>query len=254
MFESAYINSGAMAVASKMLDNITNNLANVRTTGFEKILINQKSYSKIKGYQNLKTPLYGVDAKQFIEETLGTVPHLDAAVIDKSQGPLIHTSNKLDLALNKGYFVVKTSNGIRMTKNGHFFINSDNILVNENGFPVLGKNYFKTGEFIHIQGKNFLIRTDGTVMNNGNRVDTISIRQPSTKLMPAGQSLYSGKIGNELSGNLVSVGYLEGSNVNPITEMVDMIQVNRLFNRYEKVIDLYLNDIAQTNSRISRSV
>ncbi len=253
MFEGAYINSGAMVIASRMLDNAANNLANVRTTGFKESIINQGSYSKVRGYQNINLPVYGNKARQFIAETLGTVPHMDASVIDKSNGPLIHTSNKLDLALKKGYFVVKTPGGVRMTRDGHFLINSENLLVNENGYPVLGKNYFKTGDFIHIRGKSFLIRSDGSVIDNGNKIDQLSIRQPP-KVTPIGKNLFRGQLGNELNGNLISVGYLEGSNVSPIHEMVDMIEINRLFNRYEKVIDLYLNDIAQTDNRISRSV
>ncbi len=251
MFEGAYINSGAMVIASKMLDNTANNLANARTTGFERSLIIQKSYSKVKGYQNANLPIYNNKAKQFIAETFGTVPHMDTA-LDKSNGSLIHTSNKLDLALTKGYFVVKTPNGVKMTRDGHFSINANNILVNENNFPVLGKNYFKTGDFIHIKGKNFLIRSDGSVMDNGSKVDELSIRQPQ-KITPIGKNLFSGQLGSELSGNLISVGYLEGSNVNPIHEMTNMIEINRLFNRYEKVIDLYLNDLAQIDNRISRS-
>ncbi len=251
MFEGAYINSGAMSVASAMLDNIANNLANANTTGFKKTLINQKAYSKIEGYQNSSTPMYGKDAKQFIAETLGSVPHIATTIIDKSEGAMTYTSNKLDLALKEGFFLVKTPNGIKLTRNGHFFINSDNILVNENGFPVIGENYFRSGDFIHIKGKNFLIRSDGTVLSNGNKTDTISVRNGSN-LVPAGKGLYSGKFGKQLTGNVISVGYLEQSNVNPVTEMADMIQVNRAFNRYEKIIDIYLNDIAQTDNRIAR--
>lgn len=95
----------------RKLEVTSNHLANVDTAGFKKDVVSFDRLFKAK---------------------LNT---------DLTQAGVKHTGNPLDLALvDEGFFKVETGSGVRYTRNGIFSLNSDNILVDQNGDPVLGQN------------------------------------------------------------------------------------------------------------------
>ncbi|WP_022669751.1 flagellar hook-basal body protein [Hippea alviniae] len=252
MFSGVYSAAGGMIVEMQRVNNITNNIANLNTPGFKKERINVQTWSRVWGEANANLPIppNTKQAERFVNETIESVPHLDVDYIDFSQGPLRHTGNPLDIALaGKGFFVVLTPNGIEYTRNGQFDINKDGILVQrDTGYPVLGENYFRNHKLIKITGKNIMIRPDGVVISDGVQIDKIAIRDfrnySNLKKMPNASFV---PINNETPTAAVNTylkeGYIELSNVSIVKEMVRLIESQRNFERYQKVIDSLGNEL-----------
>jgi flagellar basal-body rod protein FlgG len=189
---------------------ISNNLANINTTGFKRDTIAFRSMFKMK----------------YI------------TITDTSPGPIRHTGNKLDLAISsEGFFKVRTSRGIRYTRDGTFMLNSEKQLVTRNGDPVMGEN----GE-ITINGTDVEISTDGRIFVDGDMVDRIVLVDFRNKelLKKQGRSYYVYE-GNKseitpVENPSIQQGYIEGSNVNATEEMIKMIEAFRSFEATQKAI------------------
>lgn len=199
--------------AKQRMEIITNNLANVNTTGFKKDVL---TFDEV------------------LKEKQST---------DLSQGGLNYTGNQLDVALGeKGFFKIQTDRGIRYTRNGSFLLDAENMLVTQNGNRVLGEN----GP-IQIKGAEIAISTSGDVSVDGSHVATLSAVDFTHRnfLTKEGNSLYvyddpKGE-GSILDPDPISVkqGYLEASNVNPVEEMTKMIMTLRTYESYVKVMQTF---------------
>jgi len=191
-------------------ETIANNMANSNTNGFKKDII---SFS----------------------EALETQSNSST---DFSQGPIRFTGNELDVALSsKGFFKIETSNGIRYTRDGAFSVNAEGFLVTGNRDVVLGEN----GP-ISVEGGEVHIGRDGQVMVNNESVDKILVvdfDEPQL-LRKEGFSYYSYQGENigisTVPDAEIKQKYLEGSNVNPTQEIIEMIQTYRSFEAVEKGI------------------
>ncbi|WP_035586989.1 flagellar hook-basal body protein [Hippea jasoniae] len=258
MFSGVYDAAGGMIVELQRVNNITNNIANLNTPGFKKEGINIKSWSRIWGEANAQLPIPPDTkaAEVFINETKNSVPHLDTDYIDFSQGPFKHTGNSLDFALaGKGFFLILTPKGIQYTRNGQFDINKDGVLVQrDTGYPVVGENYLRNHKLIKITGKHILVRSDGTVFSDGVQIDKIAIRDFNnyTNLKKAPDGMFI-PINNETpiaaNNTYLKEGYIELSNVSVVKEMVNLIEAQRNFDRYQKVIDSLGNELLGETAR-----
>ena len=161
---------------------------------------------------------------------------------DYSQGSLRKTDNDLDLALQReGFFKVNTQDGIRYTRDGHFTLNSQGILVNQDGEAVQGQNgnIVLNGELVQINGA-------GAIELDGELIDTLDIVtfDDLTKLdkMEGGRYAYNGNPQNdEVIPESISVkqGALEGSNVQVVDEMVTMIDHHRIYETFQKMMQTF---------------
>ncbi len=197
------------------LDVITNNLANLNTPGFKRLLLEEMS--------------------QHIPENRGDAnnlfifPRFKSTPVVLSQGPLRKTGAPLDLALKgRGFFAVRAKSGELYTRNGHFFIDSLGRLVDSKGNPVLDIS----GNEIVFQGKGKVVITqDGVVYEGSQQVGILKIVDFNS-VVPVGDSYYKG-VGSPMPTDAaVLQGYLEGSNVNPVKEMVKLIEAQRVFEIY----------------------
>ncbi len=200
----------------RRLDLITNNLANVNTAGFK----GSRAYLIYKS-----------------QKGEGVIPLLIDSYIDFSKGPLIETKNPLDLAIEgEGFFVVMTEEGARYTRAGNFRLDAEKKLVTQDGYPVVGQN-----GHIYLDGSDIRVESDGSVFVDGRFVDRLRIVdfEKRTNLRHAGRSLFvnSDPSNREKIIDKIEVrqGYLEGSNVNLIRELVEMISVLRAYETYSKV-------------------
>ncbi len=252
MFSGVYDAAGAMIVQMNRVNNITNNIANANTVGFKQERINMKTWSRIWGEANEKLPILPDtgQAKKFINESADSTAHLDRSYVDFSQGTFKHTGNRLDFAIEgKGFFLVLTKNGIKYTRDGQFSLLKNGTLVQRGtNYPVIGENYFRNGMPIKLNGKNFMITSDGTVLVDKNRVDNIAIRdfKNYANLRKLHNHLFE-PINSEkplkISNYALAQGYLEMSNVKIVKSMVNLIQAQRSFERYQRVIDALGNEI-----------
>jgi flagellar basal-body rod protein FlgF len=213
--QSLYILASGAERAKEQLDIVSNNVANVDTPGFKKILMEEFS-------QHI--PKNRGDAYNLM-----VFPRFKRTDVILSQGALRKTGNPLDLALKgSGFFAVKGKSGEIYTRNGHFFVNSDGKLVDQNGNPVLdisGKEIFLTGS------EKVTVTSDGEVYEGNRKVGILKIVDYQ-KVKPLGDSYYQG-IGTPMATDAkILQGFLENSNVSPIKEMVELIEAQRRFEIY----------------------
>lgn len=206
---------------------------------------------------------------------LGTGVEVSEVFNQKEQGNLKQTESAFDFALQgDGYFSVDTGKGIRYTRNGAFTLNDKSELVTLEGYKVLGERgpiTIKTNNFIiNDQGEIFVnpdlnrppqrpVQLIENGFENANYIDRLSIVdfEKPRFLIKEGTSFYQS---NEISGEAqparslvrrdidgrvieknptplkVRQGFLEASNVNPVQEMVKMIEVQRAYEASQKSI------------------
>ncbi len=265
MIRGLYTGASGMIAQQHRMDALANNIANVDVTGYKKDTSVSKAFPEMlirrMGDDGVyKFPFGSIDTAPVVG-TLGTGVEYNESFTIFKQGAVKQTENPFDLALQgKGFFAVNVNGNERYTRNGTFLINSEGVLVTEEGHPVLGEN----GE-IHLKKNNFVIDPKGNVYQNGTfakdpnrlvsmqenewdkleKVDTLKIVnfKRLRYLKKEGSSFWrnteeSGpakqmKLGGDTK---VLQGFLEGSNVNPVKEMVAMIQVNRAYEANQKVI------------------
>ncbi len=226
---------------------ISNNLANVNTTGYKE----DRAVFQDLLYQN-QTQV-GAATSQTTESpsgmSIGTGVQVVATEKDYSQGSLTQTGNPLDLAIQgQGFFQILMPDGtIAYTRDGTFQTNAQGQLVNSNGYVV------QPGITIPQGAQSVTIGSDGTVsvllagQSAPTQVGQIQlanfINPPG--LQPIGQNLLvqSASSGSPQTGapatnglGSVSQGELESSNVNVVEELVDMIQTQRAYEMNSKAI------------------
>lgn len=230
---------GAMSNEIRM-NQISNNLANVNTTGYKQSTMT--FHDTFVRYAHD----YLVDSKPFLRDKemwpQGHViakPRLSDQHIEMQQGSLEETGNPLDLAITgDGFFQVETGDGQYLTRNGRFLVNAEGQLVTEQGFQVLGDG----GPITVPPNQSIIIRPDGAVLADNVQVGQISLVTTDNimNLERIGQNLYGFRGDNvqeiPAEGAEIQQGYLEKSNVNVVTEMVNMIETQRMFQSYTKVI------------------
>lgn len=229
------------------LDVISNNLANVSTTGFKRATAVFEDLM----YQNLRQ--VGASSSEQSQLPSGLQVGLGVRTVATSrsfaQGNLQQTGNKLDVAVQgNGFFQVTMPDGTtNYTRDGSFQIDSQGRLVTATGLPIA------SGVTIPANATAIAIGGDGTVTAQipGNvtpqSIGTIALANfvNPAGLDPKGQNLYaespasgqpsSGTPGANGLGALMQ-GFVETSNVNVVQELVTMIQTQRAYEMNSKAI------------------
>ena len=253
--------SGAIAQSAK-LDTVANNLANVNTTGFKRdVQLFREyltSYNKEPGA--IEAPRVPASIESFYAHNGGDKSYvdLDGTFSDFSQGAVRPTGNNLDFAIEgDGFFEVATPEGARYTRAGNFSIDGDGRLITKQGFPVQRQG---GGEF-RLSGGDLTISANGEVFDRGQSLGQMALVNIANKdaLMKQGANLFAFREGLDpqmapATEAKVSQGFLEGSNVNVIREMTDMIAATRTFESTQKAIQAYdqmngkvVNEVSKLN-------
>ncbi len=196
---------------------IANNLANVNTAGFK----SQRAF------------------KAILNESVSASNTTLRLYTSFEQGPIEQTDRPLDVAINgEGFFVIQTPYGERYTRCGAFTLSQSGILTTLSGEPVLGN-----GGPIPIDGQQVTIGKDGTIYVDGDEVGTLRIVrfEDPQGLLREGNRFAAGKqppIPINPEETEIIQGALERSNVNPIDEMVEMINLHRNFETAQRSIKL----------------
>ncbi len=238
-FQPIYVLASGGERALEQIDNTTNNLANVNTAGFKKIVMRELS-QKIPQNKEQKGDLL-------------VFPRFKDTVVITTQGGLRKTDNPLDVAIQgKGYFQVETPNGIMLTRNGHFFFNKDGYLVDENGNYVLNNAGVKIALNLDQRiGTNIYINQEGQIFQDNQEIGRLGIVNYE-KVKPVGYTYYKPD-GNQIDAEYTILqGFLEDSNVNPIEEMTQLITHQRRMEIYGNLIK-GLDNIEQKTNEIGRA-
>lgn len=248
MLRGIYTSASGLTAVQKESDVVANNLANVNTVGFKKAEVVKKSFAK--------TLLACVDyQKEFTASpkkligNLGKGVKVDDITTYHQQGSIRNTGRDLDIALiGSGYLIAQDQEGRELyTRNGSLSVNKQGELVNDNGDLILGQN-----GAIKIDVQNITINDQGQIYADGEYLDKfklVSIENPRK----IGNHLYTGSNPQTHQDIEIKQGYLEDSNVNPVDEMVKMINIHRSYEANQKMIQTYdttlgkaVNEIANT--------
>lgn len=212
MQNPGYIALSRQVVLANQLDVTANNIANVNTTGFKRQ--NSLFSEHLSQMDNGESVSYVLDA--------GTVR-------DTGQGPLRTTGSSLDVAIEgDGYFSFETPAGTRYGRDGQFSRNGDNELVNRNGYPLMSAD----GERIVLPetAREFTISKTGEVYADDalvSRIQLVNFNNPQA-LVHTSEGLYKADgAPQDAEDATLRQGMLEGSNVNPIVELVRMLEIQR---------------------------
>lgn len=240
MVKGLYTAYTGMINEQKRLDVISNNLANADTTGFKKEGTTSEAFDSVLAYK-IKDTTDPVKARNIGKMSLGV--KIGESYTDFSEGSLRVTGNTYDLALtDKGFFTVEftNKNGVSSTKytrDGSFTVTRQGNLVTKDGDFVLDAN----GRRITVDPTaEITFGKDGTVYQNGSPVSSLGIKdfEDYNYLEHYGENYYQPVAGATLKNAECDVlqGYLETSNIQVVSEMVEMISVTRAYESNQKLI------------------
>lgn len=251
-----------MTAQQQNIDVISNNIANVNTYAFKQ----DRAEFQDLIYQSLNYTAGATSADTNNPTGIDTGLGVRVAGIQKNflQGSLQETGNTYDLAIQgSGFFQITTPQGdIAYTRNGAFKLDKDGAIVNGSGYK-LEPEIVIPSELIKIS-----IAQDGTVtgqdattgdIQNLGQIDLINFINPAG-LAPQGDSLY---LETEVSGDPIQTipgidgmgtirqGMMEGSNVQLVTEMVNLITAQRGYEANSKSINT-TDSMLQTVNALKR--
>jgi flagellar basal-body rod protein FlgG len=259
MIRSLYIAKTGLDAQQTQLDVVSNNLANVGTSGFKK----SRAVFEDLLYQTVRQP--GAQSTQQTQLPtglqIGTGVRPVASERIFTQGNLAQTGNQLDVAINgQGFLQVSLPDGTTAyTRDGSLHQDSQGQLVTSSGYPV------SPAVTIPANAQTITIGTDGTVSVTqqgqaaATQVGTIQLANfiNASGLEARGENLYletaaSGTPTTNTPGTngigTLKQGYVETSNVNVVEELVNMIQTQRAYEINSKAIttsDQMLQRLAQ---------
>ena len=229
------------------MTTISNNIANVNTTGFKK----DRAVFEDLLYQNVRQ-VGAATSQDTVAPTgmnLGTGVRVVAIEKNYSQGAMANTGNSLDVAINgRGFFQVLLPDGsLAYTRDGSFKMSPEGELVNNTGYKI------QPGISIPQGAQSITIGADGTVevqlagQSQPTQIGTLQLTDfvNPAGLEPRGENLLaeSAASGPAQTGNpglnglgRLQQGALEGSNVNVVEELVAMIETQRAYEMNSKAI------------------
>lgn len=226
----------ALVSRTQELDTIANNLANASTVGYR---AEENVFSSVLASAN------NPDSTGF-NQAANTYGILSGTTLDLSQGTLQKTGNNLDVAIEgSGYFVVQTANGPVYSRNGSFQVSAKGQLVTGAGDAVMGEN-----GTISMPPGNVSISADGTISSDGAVVGKLKVVDfpAGTQLTSAGNSYYAAPANTATPAAQFSLrqGMLEGSNVNPIAGMVELVTAQRSAEMMQRALSMFNSEIDKT--------
>lgn len=257
-----------MIAQQDAVDIISNNLSNVNTVGFKKETVEFKTllYSKLQ----TKTTDNNNEPKPVIGQ-VGAGVRTASVTSRYTQGALQATNNTFDFALEgDGFFQLQMPDGTQAyTRNGSFVMSMGAeglVLSNSEGCPVLGQNGEPLTFDPEMQTSNFFIdetghfwytNPDKSVTDLGVEFGIVQFNNPSGLLKMAGSMMQVTDASGEpmaewdnpsLKNSKVLSGYLEGSNVETVDEMVNLIVAQRAYEMNSKVISASDQMLQQANN------
>lgn len=245
MIDRLYIQMQAMQKLSRAQEVTADNLANINTPGFKGTrLFHRLLTEQVHGKQITKTvPMQQVNMKQ---------------------GMLEPTGNAFDIGIDgDGFFVVQDEDGESMlTRDGRFHINSDGYLVNSQGANVMGSGGpIYLPEYFQVSGQQeggaeLQVAKDGTIRINNeiqDKLRLVEVDDPSN-LKRHGFTYFSADTGSltKDESSTVMQGYYEKGNVEPLTEMVDMMSNMQMFKAQQRAMQTTDDMLSRITSRLGR--
>ncbi|WP_245944042.1 flagellar basal-body rod protein FlgF [Acuticoccus kandeliae] len=218
MSSDIYVSLSGQIAMDTRLATVANNVANMRTGGFRAELVTFDTV--LSDYRRDQVAFAAVDT----------------VTIDRTPGPIEVTGNPLDVAIvGDGWFGVATPSGLAYTRDGRFTISPEGDLQTLTGYGVADEG----GAPIQVQPADgpLAIGGDGTITQSGRVVGVLGLFSiaPEAGLTRYGDSaVLSDRPAEPIAdrvANGVRQGYREGSNVNAVQSITELIEIQRAFER-----------------------
>lgn len=263
MVKGLYTAFTGMVNEQKRLDVLSNNLANADTNGYKKEGTTSQTFADELAIRIKDTSYYGMP-KNLGVMSMGV--HIGETYTDYSQGNYKITDNQTDFAINgNGFFAIsytdKAGNtSVKYTRDGAFIVNTQGYLVTKDGDFVLNQNGATNSDpNSRIQvNPNLPIKVtgDGNIYQNDVLVGNIGLVDFAdyNYIAKFGENMYDIVDGATLieSEATIDQGCLEASNVNVISEMVNMITISRAYQAGQKVINAVDETLDKAVNQVGR--
>ena len=200
---------------------VANNIANASTTGFRR---------------------EGVVFSEFVaaldEDPSLSMAYASGRHVDLGQATVSQTGGQFDFAIQgDGFFLIETPQGERLTRAGSFIPSAEGELVTPDGYRLLDAGGAPV--FIPPDAKAVALASDGTLSANGDPIGQIGLWRPVNPLALTHQSgtLFAATELEPVEGATILQGMLEDSNVEPVSEIARMIEVQRAYELGQKFLD-----------------
>ena len=209
----------ALSAQTFKTDLVANNMANINTSGYKRDIMFMDLLDKFDT---------NYDNKDVITEF--------------TQGTMKETANPLDVAFSgRGFFVIENNGKEYYTRDGHFTVDNEGILSTAEGFKVMGQGGIINVSLDGAKTGEFSVSKLGEIFVNDEYIDMLKIVdfQDYSQLRKEGVNLFStfnNQKPYEPEVYMVLQRHLEGSNVNSVNEMVELISLQRNFESTQKAV------------------
>ncbi len=228
-----YVAASGLLVEERRVEMIANNLANLSTSGYR----SQRSFSAI---------FEALDPGASPElAAVNRAVALGGAYEAPGPGPSRPTGRGLDVALPEGaLFAVETPAGRRYTRNGALGVSESGELIDSGGRRVLGSGEQPIGGLTQAA----TITADGQIFDGDQaRGELLVVSDPEQVLRPEGNNLLTAAGDDDrlkpVATKQLDPGWLEGSAANPISELVLLVEAQRAFESYQRIVSMTMNDV-----------
>lgn len=257
MITGLYSAASGMIIQEKVQDTIAQNMAGSMMPGFKREEAVIRSFPDVMLYETYRGMSKSTDNPRFNHAIgrVGTGAGIDWVYVDHTPGATQYTDNDTDMVIQgDGYFALQTNDGLRFTRAGSFLVDKEGYLVNPEGHYLVGQgiNNNRIPSPIEVGKEDFYVDPRGFVSvkradGNGIMRDTIldQIRvvdfADKDKVFREPGNLFRVEEGSE--DNIipperftVHQGYIEKANSMPTTEMVKLIDSNRIHEASARVV------------------
>ncbi len=213
--------ASAMLAGQRWLDVATENLANANTAGYRREGVAfDDSFERELQLDGGGTASVGSGPVQKLQYT------------NFEAGSISHTGNPLDVAIGMptAMFALKTPDGIRFTRDGEFSLDADRRLVSKQGYPVLDERDSE----ITLPDGNISVQPDGAIQVDDAETARLGVFDGVFRKSANGAFLSDNAKQVDLAD--LRPQSIEGSNVNPVQSMLEMITINRSFEMAQKTL------------------
>lgn len=243
MDNANYISLSRQSGLMKELTTIANNMANADTVGYKREGAIFSEYVAAAGATGeVNSPRHSL-----------SMGRLAAHASNFSTGSLRSTGGTFDVAVEgDGFFLVDIGGQTQLTRAGHFLTDAEGRLINTDGYAVLNE---AEGEIqIPLASGNVSIALDGTISAEGVELGRLGVvTAERNDLVRQGSNNWISETGFQpVETPRVLQGFLEDSNVEPVSEISRMIEVQRFYDAGQKILEMEDSRIKQVITTIKQ--
>ncbi|SDM54139.1 flagellar hook-basal body protein [Sediminibacillus halophilus] len=272
MLRGYYTAASGMLAQQRRQEALSNNIANAQTPGYKQDQATLKAFPELllqrMEEQNVPTSR---NLSRAMPTTIGSINsgvYVQENIPDFSQGDLQETGISTDMALVNGnlpdengslFFTLQNGEGEeRLSRNGNFTVDGDGFLVSNQGFYVLDQ----ADNPIQTNNMEFNVTEEGTVQIDGQNIPLgVAYAADANSLIKEGENVFRMDEGagpavdaRAAAGVTFAVqqGMLEGSNVDSLRSMTDMMEAYRSFETNQRVLKAYDSSMEKAVNEIGR--